>query len=69
MNIDIRKLDATITEAKKFIERAEVLRECLNTQKTEGDTRMWYSGFPKESGAMRRQSMELTRSLADLRRY
>ena len=58
-------------EALKFVKRADnILFEMDNP------TKYRYSpylsprpdAFPKESGALRRQSMELTRALADLRR-
>ena len=64
-----------IAEAKKFIERAEVLHK----QMTEEARPHAFPGyeflayeflsyeFPKESGALRRQSMELTRALSKMR--
>lgn len=53
------KLNAAIAEATRFLERAYAL------QKEGGST---YYGS-KESGAVRRSSMDLTRALSDLRRY
>ena len=64
--MDRKKLAAAVAEAKRFIERANMLPE------PEPYTSLGYSGvrdnFPREQGAIRRASMELTRSLADLRR-
>jgi len=54
------KLNAAIREAREFLRRARTLKEVDNEVKC-----MWAC---KESGAVRRQSMELTRSLAELRK-
>lgn len=64
-------IEYTRNEALKFIKRADnLLFEMDNPTKHRYSP---YStsrsdDFPKESGAVRRQSMELTRALADLRR-
>jgi len=60
------KLAAAVAEAKRFIERAEalpnpepyILHDCLLT----------HDYFPREQGAIKRSSMDLTRALANLRR-
>ncbi len=55
------QLETALDEAKRFIKRAEPVL----------DTRMLdelYIDPCKESGALRRASMDLTRALADLRR-
>ena len=51
-------LQLAINEAKRFIAKAEELKEV-------GLKYSWAN--PKESGAVRRASMDLTRILADLR--
>lgn len=58
MNLD--KLDACVKEAKEFIARAQVVKQQISTD--------GYRSNPRETGALRRTSMELTRALADLRR-
>ena len=62
--MDRKKLAAAVAEAKRFIERANMLPEPY--------TSLGHSGvrdnFPRERGAIRRASMELTRELAELRR-
>lgn len=54
-------IKAAVAEAKRFITRAETL---LNTE----DQRMYGYGSPKESGACRRASLDLTRALAEMRK-
>lgn len=50
---------AAIKEAKEFIKRADAVLDC-NEQS--------YIGSNSKSGALRRQSMELTRALSDMRK-
>ena len=70
--MDKKKLDTAVNEAKKFIDR---VKELQNEQKKtttfimEGKQFVSVPSCPKESGAVRRASMDLTRALADLRRY
>lgn len=54
-----KKLNAAIAEAQRFIERAKLLPV---------DADGLVNQYRKESGAIRRSSMELTRALADLRK-
>lgn len=63
MNRD--KLAAAVSEARRFIERAEALPA---PQFADGDYKYVMDNYPKEQGAIRRASMDLTRALADLRR-
>ena len=57
-------LITAIQEAKRFIEKAEQLQKI----KQEIDPNsIYYVSFPKESGSVRRASLDLTRTLADLR--
>lgn len=52
-----------INEAERFIDRAHELDDLLREQAADKYT--WLN--PRESGAVRRASMDLTRALADLR--
>ena len=52
---------------REFLERAEALRHHEKECNSNADFR-WFVYSPRESGALRRTSMELTRALADLRR-
>lgn len=56
----LKQLDKAIEEAQEFINRAKILREKENPV---GD---YYWGS-RLTASVRRQSMELTRSLSDLR--
>jgi len=60
MNRD--KLQTAIQEAERFLDRARHLPEYIP------DGRYYENNHPKERGAIRRASMDLTRALADLRR-
>jgi hypothetical protein len=69
--MDIEKLNNTIEEAERFLKKAKELRDLMEDGKRKmesGDKYYYPSDNPKESGAVRRASMDLTRSLADLRR-
>lgn len=59
--MDAAKLNAAIKEAKRFLEKAKGLKD-VEVAFPE------YGFHPRESGAVRRASMDLTRALADLRR-
>lgn len=56
MNRD--KLKVAVEEAERFLQRVKALPEPYTD----------VSYFPKEQGAIKRSSMDLTRALADLRR-
>ena len=64
--MDRKKLAIAVAEAKRFIERAKVLPDPFPY--TSGGHTFTSDNFPRESGAIRRASMDLTRALADLRR-
>lgn len=64
--MDKPKLDAAVAEAKRFLERVKALPK-PTTYEAHGRT-YTHDHFPRESGAIRRASMDLTRALADLRR-
>jgi hypothetical protein len=57
--IEAARLDAAETEAKRFLKRMSELRAA---KKRDAGT------HPRESGALKRASMDLTRALADVRR-
>ena len=59
----LETLQDCIAEAERFIEVARKLGESIDYRRL-GDIG---TGTPKESGAVRRASMDLTRRLADLR--
>jgi uncharacterized Zn finger protein (UPF0148 family) len=73
INMDNKKLNTAIEEAKRFLDRAKELQ----TEQKKTTTYVGYDGknhvsvpsCPKESGAVRRASMDLSRALSDLRRY
>jgi hypothetical protein len=58
------KVRLAIIEANRFIERAEALNKSQVAVTYTDDF-----STSKESGAVRRTSMDLTRALAELRRY
>ena len=64
--MDRSKLQAAVEEAKRFIARAEALP--TPEPYSAGKYQFMHDNFPKQSGAIRRASMDLTRALADLRR-
>ena len=64
--MDRKKLAAAIAEAERFIARAKALPEPEPYQCNGMTLTNYY--FPREQGALRRASMDLTRALADLRR-
>ena len=54
------KVRDAVNEAKRFIKAAETYRRAVAAQS--------YYTYPKESGAVRRASMDLTRTLAEMRK-
>lgn len=57
--MNMENVDAAVVEAKRFLNRVEQLSEA------DRSSLPWGS---KESGAVRRSSMDLTRALAEMRR-
>lgn len=55
-------LQKAVDEAKRFLRIAEQLKSEL------GNTEHFMGDFPKQSGAVRRASMDLTRTLAEMRK-
>jgi hypothetical protein len=67
MNRD--KLAIAVAEAERFIKRAKALPKPEKIDSPHSRAGFYMSdNFPKEQGAIRRASMDLTRALADLRR-
>jgi hypothetical protein len=59
------ELETAIAEAERFIVKAHVAifaMTCIQGQKYR------HSSWPKETGALRRSSLDLTRALADMRK-
>lgn len=57
-------IKAAIKEATRFVKLAtELLRFQQSDEKAQ-----WHSTYPKQSGATRRASMDLTRALAEMRK-
>ena len=69
VEVNREKLKIAIAEAERFIRRAKALPK-PTTYTVPGSSYGPFENdnFPKESGAIRRASMDLTRALADLRR-
>lgn len=63
------KLETAVAEAKRFLERVEALK-----RESGGDPRSvlaltgHYYSYQKQTAAVRRASMDLTRALAELRK-
>lgn len=66
--MDRGKIATAVAEARRFIERAEALPAPRTY--THGNDPFVFTdnNNPRESGALRRASMDLTRALADMRR-
>lgn len=65
MNRD--KLKTAMEEAERFLKRCRELPEPCPYENEHMKGHM-YDFFPKEQGAIKRASMDLTRALADLRK-
>lgn len=67
--MDRAKLAAAVAEAERFVARAKALPEAT-TYEIAGSKFNPFTNdnFPREQGAIKRASMDLTRALADLRR-
>jgi len=60
-------IDRAIAEAKRFLERAKELKVAVRDP-DDGKFLKTYPSAPKEHGALRRASLDLTRALAEMRR-
>ncbi len=65
--MNIPEIKNAIAEAERFIDRA---KDLLNTVKREETSAYVFESYTvgKESGALRRASLDLTRALADMRK-
>lgn len=70
-----KTLKAAMDEAYRFLRAARTLQEAQSADKIDvsnrkalGETYVYTQSFPKLTGAVRRASMDLTRSLAEMRR-
>ena len=65
-------IDSAVTEAKRFLDSVKVYRQAIKNPDGfytyEGIVTQTYPSAPKESGAMRRSSLDLTRALAEMRK-
>jgi len=64
--MDRDKLKIAVAEAERFLKRAKALPKPEPYQS--GGYTFAGDNFPREQGAIKRASMDLTRALADLRR-
>jgi hypothetical protein len=62
--MEIENLQSAIEEAERFVKKAKQLEKTFDAG---GRTAGTIYGFPAEQGAVKRASMDLTRSLAKLR--
>ena len=62
------KLEAAIHEAERFLFRAKQLYLLMKKYEHEEKRCYYHFNEPKDQGAVKRASMDLTRALADLRR-
>ena len=62
-------IEATVSEAKRFIARADEVLALMQTYQERKGKNAPDSGYwPMQSGALKRASLDLTRSLAKMRR-
>jgi hypothetical protein len=65
--VKAEKINKAVKAAQEFLARVDELAKETSKKYTVGDYTFSPSG-PKQSGALRRQSMELTRALAEMRK-
>lgn len=61
------QIELAVQEAERFIDRAKACLAARKETYSAGDY-TFHSHAPKESGSVRRASMDLTRQLADMRK-
>ena len=61
----VKQLEKAVSEAKRFLEAADILRKAGVTKY--GERKEYWPG--KNAAAVKRASMDLTKALADVRRY
>jgi len=65
--MDISTIDEAIMEAKRFLKRAAAFKCRIKTD--EQFSRFWHITGGKETAALKRSSLDLTRALSAMRRY
>lgn len=70
MTMTARQLKAAMAEARRFLERGDALMKAQEREpiRVLAGADFALTDHPREQGAVRRASMDLTRALADLRR-
>lgn len=64
-----KSIDRATAEAKRFLERAKEWKAATKDPDwIGGDGYKYYPSAPKQSGALRRASLDLTRALAEMRK-
>ena len=64
------KIATAKAEARRFLEAVKVLEAEIVRQEAENKARQYsYVSTPKQSGSVRRASMDLTRALANMRTH
>lgn len=66
--MDIKEVLKAKSVAKEFIKRADEYAKVCAESAYKSDGHTFYCSNPIQSGALRRQSMELTRQLAKMRK-
>lgn len=62
------EIKLAVKEAKRFIKAAELCLEARKPYRVDGVDFEFHETAPKQSGALRRASMDLTRQLAEMRK-
>lgn len=62
------EIKMAIHEARRFVDLAENMLRSIKDSKREYNGHTYYSSCPRESGACRRASLDLTRQLAKMRK-
>lgn len=62
--MNLEKIKAAELEARRFLERVQALKADCKGKKDDD----WITGRPALTGALRRSSLDLTRSLAAMRK-
>ena len=65
--MNIQRVEEAVEEAKRFLARAETWLKAEKESQTNNLLTGYYYGSPKESGALKRSSMDLTRALVPIR--
>jgi hypothetical protein len=62
-----KQIEFAVAEAKRFIKKAEICLEARSKTHGSGNY-IFHNLAPKESGSVRRASLDLTRQLAEMRK-